>query len=410
MAYLTDTEVTKKMHAHWKIKATVTGLADREYDDRFARDGSKIGDTLLVRRQTIVASISSPIFQANTINEYSDALVVGNWTQTPILIGDTDNALFINSVDEQVFEIAMDAHISNIEAQVQGKILPYTYWNTGTLGSQPTSINLIDQADSLLFNQSVPLSERYAVIPTKMKEGIIAGQRTYFNPQDIVSKQYRESEIGRAASFDTYLSAVLPTLTNGTVDSTACSVTSYSTTTPTPTVPAVTTLVLGSSATESGRTIVPNQTFQIAGVYTVEPITKTVQARLQDFTVTNTSNVTGDATGNFTITVSPPIVLTGTQQTVSATPVGKVVTFGTPSASGPVGFAFHKKGMIFVTARLTEPTNAKMAKFSVVDKIGTRFWWDKDVRTSQFPFRIDTYWGFLCVPTPIYVPIVRLYD
>jgi P22 coat protein - gene protein 5 len=410
MAFITDTEVTKKMHSHWRIKATVTGLSDRSYDDRFARDGNKIGDTLLIRRQTIVQSISGPIFEANTVSEYTDALVVGNWTQTPILIGDVDNTLFINSIDEQVFEMGMDSHISAIEASVQSKILPYTYFNTGSLNVAPTGINQIDQADSVMFNINAPVADRFAVINTKYKEGVVQNNRTYFNPQDIVSKQYRESEVGRAATFDTYISNVLPSLTNGTATATGFTVVSYSTTTPTPTTSAVTTLLVNGGGSNNGATIKANQTFTIAGVYQIEPLSKTTQTSLQQFSVANTTTVTCDSTGGATLTVIPPIVITGPYQSVSAAPTaGEAVTFGAPSTTGSMGFACHKKGLIFATARLTEPTNAKMAKFSVVDKIGTRFWWDKDVRTSQFPFRIDTYWGFLCVPTPIYVPIVRLY-
>ena len=59
-------------------------------------------------------------------------------------------------------------------------------------------------------------------------------------------------------------------------------------------------------------------TFTIAGVNSVNPNTKADTGRLQHFTVL--TNASSDASGNATLSISPPIIISGAYQTVTAQP------------------------------------------------------------------------------------------
>jgi len=102
--------------------------------------------------------------------------------------------------------------------------------------------------------------------------------------------------------------------------------------------------------------------FTIAGVKAVNPVPgegatgKTVMPYLQQFTVLADAD-SGATTGPATLTISPPIIDSGPNQTVDAAPAddAAITVVGTGGTTYPQNMGFHRNAMALVTVPLEMP-------------------------------------------------------
>jgi hypothetical protein len=102
------------------------------------------------------------------------------------------------------------------------------------------------------------------------------------------------------------------------------------------------------------------------------------------------------ATAASTLSVSPPIVLSGAYQnvvipTVSATAAGTAE--GTASSTYPVTLAFHKNAFAVATADLVMPNGVDFSARQVLDGISMRIVRAYDINNDKFPCRLDVLFG-----------------
>jgi hypothetical protein len=140
--------------------------------------------------------------------------------------------------------------------------------------------------------------------------------------------------------------------------------------------------------------------FTIAGVQSVNRVTKQSNNQLAQFTVT--ANVAGGAT---VIPIYPPIVPQGGGgvqvpfQTVVASPAaGAALVFATPSASTyRKNFAYYAEAVTMATADLELPRGVHEAARETYDGISLRMITDYAVLSDQFITRLDILFGSLMV-------------
>lgn len=151
-------------------------------------------------------------------------------------------------------------------------------------------------------------------------------------------------------------------------------------------------------------TIKAGEVFTIAGVYAYDWRAGQVLPQLQQFTVL--ADVTA-AGGTATVSITPPIIVTGTNDgvstdantafaTVSAAPVGDayVQFVGASSTVLRVRSAFHKRAISLVSARLHMPFTG-VASFATDPQTGIaiRYWRGSDISTGAHIHRWDAVYG-----------------
>ena len=130
--------------------------------------------------------------------------------------------------------------------------------------------------------------------------------------------------------------------------------------------------------------------FTIAGVYSVNPISKQSTAELMQFTVTADAD-SGAATGPATITVSPAIISAGPYQNVTAAPADNVAI--TVVANHTANLAFHKNAFGLVTVPLELPDGVSFKAREQDKGISVRVIKDYDFTNDKDQIRIDILYG-----------------
>lgn len=376
---LTSTVITRKALQVLHQKCTFIGSVNRQYDDRFAQSGAKIGETLQIRKPAQYVVRNGKTLNTQDSEETKVDLTVATQKGVDMEFGAAELALDIDDFSERFIEPAMSVLAANIEADAIS-MYKDVYNTVDSAGSA------MDVADVLklrkrLTDSLTPTSDRRLLLSTQQMADLTDATKGLFNDQGKLAMQYREGMIGKnTLGFGEILeSTITPRLAHGAANG------SYDTA-------AAAAAGATSIAVDTGTgAAVAGQTFTIADVYEVHPETKQSTGRLQQFTLT-----ADFAGGTGTINFSPAVYATGAKQNVDALPANnKDITFlGTASATDDQCVAYHKNAFTFATADLEVPKGVDFAARQVFDGISMRIVKDYDITNDAFPARIDVLYGY----------------
>jgi len=373
---LTPLQITRKALMILHQKLNFIGTINKQYDDQYAKDGAKIGDTLRIRkpnRYTVRTTV--PLGVQDTI-EQSINLVVAKRMGVDTTFTSAELTLSLDDFSTRILDPAMSVLAANLEADAM--TMYKGVYNIVQNNGAASTLAKVLQCRKILTDNLAPLSQRYANLNTQDTVDIITDGKALFNDKSEISSQYKEGRIGRAAGFDFYENTLWPRHTQGTHN------TAY-------TVGAAgqTGAVLGVAA--GTGTILAGDVFTIAGVFAVHPETKQITTSLQQFTAT--SDYAGGA-GNVNIT--PAIVTSGGAKNVNASPgAGALITF-VQAASGSAGVSmfYHRDAFTFATVDLIMPNGVDFKAREVFDGISMRIIRAYDINSDAFPCRIDVQYGY----------------
>lgn len=369
--------ITKEALAVLHQKLNFIGSINRQYDDRFAQSGAKIGDTLQIRKP-----VKYEVRTGKTINvqdsteSYAD-LTVATQKGVDMEFSSKELTMDINDFSAQFIDPAMSVLAANIEADAFN-MYKDIYTTVDGSGSAMTFANILNGRKKLTDNLA-PSSPRALQLDTQSNVDVVDSLKGLFQDSNTIAKQYREGMVGRTAGFgEIYENTLLPRHTVGSQDG-AYTVNGASQTGSTLTVQAGT------------GTMLKGDVFTLAGVYRVHPETKTNTGVLQQFVVT-----ADYAGGAGDISISPAITTSGAFQNVSASPAsGAALTFvGTASTAHNVNLAYHRDAFTFATADLIMPRGVDFAAREVMDGISMRIVRQYDINNDNMPCRIDVLYGY----------------
>lgn len=374
-------------------KATFIGTTDLQYDDQFAKNGWKIGDTLRVRtpnqytrRQgSRVMDVQDQDEQTVNITLATQDGVDMRFTSAELTL-DTENPDQVAAFSKRYIEPAMATLVSGIEGDYLAYCTKRTYNVAGAAGTAINTLAAPTAARAKLNQGLAPKgSERSLQMDSVTMGALVTGAATYFNPSGAIAEQYREGMVARTAMANFYENERVWTLTNsndvtGTTDA-AAQVTD------------------GGDTIDMGDTITNaavGSVFTVAGVYACHPETKAPYPHLQQFTVV--ANASG------VCTVLPKTILTGARKNmVSATGAelattdfnSKTLTFvGNASASYVQPLMYHKDAFQFVTADLPIMDDAHKCVRRNMDGLSLRCWMASDIRNDELLLRLDILYGY----------------
>lgn len=291
----------------------------RESEFQSSYNGYKIGESVSITvpgRSSVYET--STLADGGSVEDFQEQTV----TLTPNIHRHT---AYAGSMTDEIFKLeardprradwrkrVLRPQLSSLAASIEFALLDAAIKATpnlvGTPGSVPTAMKTYNQARAKIQQQLAPDTERYVIFSSDANVELVDASKAIFNPSEEISRQFRESYIGRAARADWFESVNLPSVTNSADVVAAVNGADQSN---------VSTLVVDGLTAAP----VPGMVFTIAGVFDVHPLTGQAYTTLKQFVVLSGSTTTA-------INMYPPIKTAFPNKTVSAAPADDaVITF-----------------------------------------------------------------------------------
>jgi hypothetical protein len=362
-------------------KANFLGTIDRQYDKSFAKTGAKIGSSLRVRLPNEYTVRTGATLSATDYVETETTLNVTTQKGVDLNFTSEELTMEIDKFSERIIQPAISTLVANIEADVMN-VYKQVSNQVANIGSATTFAKIL-QGSKLLTDSLAPYSDRCLNLNTQDNVDMVDALKGLFNAGDKLSANYKEGRLaGPFAGWqDIYENTLWPIHTTGTDDGTGDHLVNGADQT-------------GATITHSSNgtgTFVEGDIVTFDGCYDVHPETKAVRANLKQFVVT--AAMTGAAT---TVSISPPIVITGGKQNCSASPTttGAITKVGGASASHGISMGYHKNAFTFATADLEMPSGVDMAARKTMDGVSMRLVRAYDINNDKMPCRLDILYGY----------------
>src|SRR5665213_4041323 len=197
---LTPTAVTREALRILHQKLNFFGSIVRDYDDSYAKNGAKIGDTLKIRLPNQYVVRSGATLSTQDTTESSVSLQVGTQKGVDLNFTSVDLTLSLDDFSKRILDPAMSVLAANVESDAMSMALDchQSVWN----GGSAATYNKFLDGRVILQNALAPTNDRTANLNPQDTADVVKDTKTLFNDQSQVSKQYKEGSLGRAAGFD----------------------------------------------------------------------------------------------------------------------------------------------------------------------------------------------------------------
>lgn len=382
---LTPTAVTREALRVLHQKLNFVGSITRDYDERYAVSGAKIGNDLKIRLPNRYTVRTGKTLDVQDTAEISETLTVSTQKGVDMKFSTAELAMSMDDFSERVIEPAMAVLAANVEADAIS-MYQDVYNQVNNTGSAATTA-VLGEGRKLLVDNLAPNSNRVLQLNTQDNLDLVEAMKGLFHRGETISKQQREGMVGSTVSFgDVYENTLLAKHTRGgganyVVDTTALNNASST---------AVTTLTF---ATGTG-TVADGDVFTVATIFRVHPETKVSTGALQQFVAT------AAASGAGAVSISPSIFTAGGRQNVtivSASATAAVTFAGTASTAHGISLAYQKGAFAFATADLEMPKGVHFAAREVFDGISLRIVRQYDINNDEIPCRVDVLYGYKAI-------------
>lgn len=396
---LTPLEITRESLRVLHQKLNFVGNINRQYDNRFAVEGAKIGTQLNVRMpakyKTRTGATAS--FQGHV--QRSTPLIVASQIGVDLSFTSVELTMDIDRFSERVIEPAM----AQLAADIEYACLQIAYQRVANYnGTTSTQLNYkrFRENGAILTKNLAPYGGRHAWLSPDSAVEFGDAVKGLFQDSEEIKKQYKEGMMGRTGGFDTYENTLLPSHTRGSLAGTpltagaalGVSTTANSWSSQT---------VLQIDGATSGTTVLAGDVITLEGVYGVHPETKQNTGQLAKFVVQEDVTLTTAATA-YAVTVKPALiygignayqnsVLSGVSDTDGLT----VAAFGVADATYGQDLFAHTDAFTFVTADLEDVSQyGAWGAREEMDGISMRIGKQWDIVNDAVPCRVDVLYGF----------------
>jgi len=373
---------------------TIDQADKSDYD---GKNGYNAGDTILINKNArFISGTNADITSAiQDVKEEKVALTLNERRVTGIALTSAEIAteLALKSWINRILDPAVSEMAQKIEASFLDQAMDATANSVGSAGSTVFDMDTILAAGQKIDEFACPdLDNRFLLLNPAAQRSAVNANKGLFNNTTEVGQQYIKGRMGQGMGFEFLSNNLLPIHTNGN-DVVFEVRTTVST-------EGQTTLVVEALTANTG-TVTKGTVFTIAGVNAVHPITKADLGYLKQWTVA--SNVTADASGYATLTLTEPFYTSASLglQNITAFPVdGAAITpVGTASSALVQNLAYHKSAFRMVSVPLVTPNGTDMAAQKTHEGFTIRVIRDYDVLTDKLIMRLD-FLGGICATRP----------
>ena len=395
---LTPTMITREALRVLHSKLSFIGNVNKQYDDRFASSGGKIGTSLNVRMPPKYTARKTSTFAAQEYVDRSVALPCASQYGVDVSFTSVELTMQLEDFSKRVIQPAMSqlAAVLEGDALVIAKNATANY--TGTTSTQMT-YKQFAQSSQILSQNLAPLADRVHLLNPLSRVEFSDAVKGLFHDSAAVKELYKEGIMGRTGGFDVYENTLLPshTVSGSAVTNGTPLVTGTPGTTVTTNAWVATTSV-DTDGWTSACGITQGDIVTIDGVYDVHPETKVSTGVLKRFVITNETTTVVTA-GTITLVLSPGIMSGAGNafQNVSGavTNNAPVTRVGVVNTSYGQNLAFHPDAFIFASADLEDVSRyGAWGSRQTMDGISMRLAQQYSISADSVATRFDVLWGF----------------
>jgi len=393
---ITPQVYTNELLRKFKMNLGFASATHHEYDERFAKKGGKIGDTVNARVPVKFVAEDGADLVPQDVEERSVPITLNRRKHVAFAFTSQDLTLSIDRFAERYLDSAAVA-LANI-VDVDGLIMAYknTHNFVGVPGTIPSAIKTYNQAGAWLDKMGCPFDNNRSVcISPDMQVEIVDALKALFQSSTQIASQYEKGRMGKAAGFNWIMDQNVRTHTTGQCGGTP--------------------LVNGADQTGSSilteawtsaaaNRLKAGDVVGFAGVYAVGPVSGDNLADLARFTVTE--DIASTSGGAATLKITPALTITGPYKNASNAPANDAQVYvfdkapashsDVASKSSPQGIAFHKEAFGFAMVPLVLPRGVEEAASSIDQETGVsiRTVSDYDIQSDKFYTRCDILYGW----------------
>lgn len=359
---------------------------DRQYDDRFAVEGAKIGDTLRIRLPNDYTVADGPAISVQNTAEVQTTLTVQYQRHVDVAFTSTERALKLDDFSERVLLPMMNNLAGDVALQImsdsEGQISNLVANMNGSTVLSPSATTVLKARAILAQNSAPDMPGRKLIVDPITNANVTGALTGLFNPSQDISRQYRSGMMKNALGFDWYEDQTVLRHTTGTFSAGTVN-----------------------GANQTGSTIVTNaitgtlakgDIISFAGVNGVNYVTKQDLGSLRQFVVTSAV-----ASGGTSIPIYPALTpasggVAVQYQTVTASPAdGAAITLSVIAASTTYirNFAYAPEAVTMATADLFLPKGVIEADRRVYDGVSLRMVSQYAIGSDQAITRLDVLFG-----------------
>jgi hypothetical protein len=399
---LTPTMITREALRVLHQKLNFLSNTNKQYDDRFAQSGAKIGTQLNVRmpskytvRKTATASYQDHV-------ERSTPLVQASQYGVDVSFTSVELTLSLDDFSKRIINPAMAQLASVLEGDALSAAYKLVPNYTGTTSTDLTYL-AFQQNGQKLTESLTPAGERYGILNPRSRAQFTDAVKGLFHDSDNIEEQYKEGIVGRTGGFTNYENTLVPSHTIGSLAGSPVTSGTGNATTTTANAWVSQTDVSVTGAT-SATTIKAGDILTFGttadGFVDCHPETKASYGRLKTFVVQSDVTLT-TAANNYTVTVKPGIMVGAGNAYQNAIMTGSdtsgltVTNWGAASTNVGQSLFCHKDAFAFVSADLEDVSKyGAWGARDTMDGISMRIGRQWDIANDRFPCRIDVLWGF----------------
>lgn len=396
---VTEGAIAKVALAQLENDLVLGNLVNVDYSDEY----QEVGDVINIRKPQRFAGQKNNLDLSSyneDINEGKVQVKMDRTMSVKFTLDSKEMTLDVGTYKERWIDPAVQILKEAVEVDL-ASTYSSIYNFTGTPGTKPATFKALGAAGVILTNCACPMSPRSAVHDPDATLELADGLKGVY-VQEKAKTAFEEARIGRYAGFNNYQSVHIIKHTVGNYGGT-------------PLVNGANQNVVYGGATTAGKDardgdkqslvtdgwtasrtglLKAGDVITIAGVNSVNPITRQSTGALQTFVVL--ADVDSDGSGNATLTISPPIITSGAFQTVTAAPADNAaitVKTGNAQAQLSQSMMFHKNAITLVTRPLKKLDSAVWAKNYTGNKmsISAMKYMNGDTRTESL--RLDILYG-----------------
>lgn len=383
---LTIDMITREILRIFENNSIVTRNCNRQYDDQFADEGAKIGDTVRIRLPDRVLVSEGAVFQGRGINEQNTTLTLSTQLHTDFSLTSAEMTMSLQDYSDTVLVPRISQLAATVDSTVCNGVAKQIGQSVGTPGTTPSTVQVLLAGQQKLNEQSVPLANRFAVVNPAANAALVGGFTNLFNPSGAISEQYKTGNMANntLGYQEIGMSQSIGQFTTGSRSAGA---------TVTTTVAAQGQTTLAVTTNGATDTIKQGDVFTVAGVFAVNPQTRQTTGSLYQFVVGVDAVAAGSA-----VTLTVPAMYTADQAlaTIDTFPqAGAAVTWlGGVSTAYPQNLIYYKDSIALATADLVMPKGVDMAGRANHNGLSMRVVRQYDAKQDQMIGRIDILFGF----------------
>lgn len=394
--------LTPKVYANTFLKllknnVVMPKLVTTEFKDEF----KKIGNTVYAKRAPEFTVREGAVASVQDVVEGEVAITIDKQRGVDVRFDSIEETLTVDALlKSKVMKAAAVQLAQTIDSDLHAETRKFYNW-VGTPGQLINSYSDLSKAPQRLDEMGVETDGRNGVL-APADAYALAGSLAGLYAQEAVAndalKRNKLPILGDINWYSTQNAASVTTgsRTGGNVDTANQNVT-YAAAKDGNWTQSLIVEALGNA-----KTVAAGEVFTIDGVYAVNPRSKAPMPYLQQFTVIEGVQANSTAGGQATLTISPPMIISGAYQNVSAAPLndaaivwmGDATATNTDETTYTPGAVFRKEAIALVSAKLIMPYSGE-ADYSTDPDTGltVRYWRTSDGINDTHMHRFDVLYG-----------------